>query len=235
MQIIEVSDFGVRSAVVRLRRTGTPMCFVVYPMIHMAEPAFFAAVSRRLRTADVIVTEGIGGDGGFSLLGRALTLSYAVLRFNRRAGLVRQEIDYGSSGADIVRPDATTAEFTAGWRRAPLKQRLYVWMALPVVMVVRLFGGARTVWSRALELNDLPTPLDEAFAEQQPHLHDALVGDRDAMLLQALYRLHEERCDEQIEVAVVYGAGHVPAIVHGLIRYGYRPRSADWLTVATLC
>jgi hypothetical protein len=31
---------------------------------------------------------------------------------------------------------------------------------------------------------------------------------------------------------VVYGAGHVPAVVRALLaRYGYRPRSAEWLTV----
>ncbi|GAA0426467.1 hypothetical protein Aca07nite_31900 [Actinoplanes capillaceus] len=234
MQIIEISDFAVRSAVVRLRRNGSPLCFVVYPMIHMADPAFFAAVSRRLRTADVIVTEGVGGDSGFSLLGRALTLSYSVLRFNRRAGLVRQRIDYQSSNAAIVNPDATATEFGTAWRRAPLQQRMLIWLLLPAVMAVRLFGGTRTIWSRALEVNDLPTTSDEQWVEQYPRLHDALLGDRDEMLLEALYRLHEERHAEQIEVAVVYGAGHVPAIVHGLIRYGYRPRSADWLTVKSL-
>ncbi|GAA1629902.1 hypothetical protein [Actinoplanes couchii] len=59
--------------------------------------------------------------------------------------------------------------------------------------------------------------------------------DRDERLLRTLCRLHEERGGEDIEVAVVYGAGHVAAIVHGLChRYGYRPRSAEWLTVASL-
>jgi hypothetical protein len=51
-------------------------------------------------------------------------------------------------------------------------------------------------------------------------------------LLAALRRPHEERAAEAIEVAVVYGAGHVPAIVTGLMRYGYRPRSGEWLTLA---
>ncbi|NJC65178.1 hypothetical protein HC028_11795 [Planosporangium flavigriseum] len=47
--------------------------------------------------------------------------------------------------------------------------------------------------------------------------------------------MNEERSGEDIEVAVVYGAAHVPAIVQGLMnRYGYRPRSADWLTAADL-
>jgi len=33
-------------------------------------------------------------------------------------------------------------------------------------------------------------------------------------------------------VAVVYGAGHMPGVVHHLATaYGYRPRDAEWLTV----
>jgi hypothetical protein len=63
----------------------------------------------------------------------------------------------------------------------------------------------------------------------------AFGGERDDRLLAALTRLHEQRCGEDIEVAVVYGAAHVPAVVRGLRdRYGYRPRSADWLTLAEL-
>ncbi len=63
----------------------------------------------------------------------------------------------------------------------------------------------------------------------------AFGGERDDRLLAVLSRLHEERSGEDIEVAVVCGAAHVPAIVRGLMdRYGYRPRSADWLTVADL-
>jgi len=86
VQIIEVTDLGVRSAVIRLRRRETPLQFVLYPMIHMAEPAFYAAVTARLKRADVIVVEGVGGGGWRgSLLVSVLTLSYRVLRFNRRA------------------------------------------------------------------------------------------------------------------------------------------------------
>jgi hypothetical protein len=50
-----------------------------------------------------------------------------------------------------------------------------------------------------------------------------------------LCRLHDQRSGEDIEVAVVYGAAHVPVVVRGLMdRYGYRPRSADWLTITDL-
>lgn len=235
MQIIEFTDLGVRSAVIRLRRRGTPMQFVLYPMIHMAQPAFYTAVTRRLKRADVIVAEGVGGGSRPSVLSGALTMSYSVLRFNRRAGLVEQDIDFGALGVPVIEPDVTEDEFTRGWRRMPAVHRMLFWLVLPGVLLVRLFGGTRMVWTRAVEVNDLPSVRDEALADRYPGFGDAMLGDRDQRLLDALTRLHDERQDERIEVAVVYGAAHVPAVVHGLAeRHGYRPASADWLTVADL-
>lgn len=72
------------------------------------------------------------------------------------------------------------------------------------------------------------------LTDWSPNLEAAFGGERDDRLLAALGHLHQERGGEDIEVAVVYGAGHVPAIVRGLNRSGYRPRSADWLTIADL-
>ncbi|HET6214891.1 MAG TPA: hypothetical protein VFE14_18630 [Micromonosporaceae bacterium] len=236
MQIIEVTDLAVRSAVIRLRRKQSPLQFVLYPMIHMARPAFYAAVTSRLKRADVIVAEGVGrGERGRSVLISALTLSYRVLRFNRRARLVRQDIDYASFGVEVLCPDVSRDEFVAGWKRAPLAHRLTMWCVLPVIVIARLFGGTRAIWTRSTEQYDLPSPEDEEAAEQFPEMEAAIDGDRDGRLLAALCRIHEQRGDEDIEVAVVYGAAHIPAVVHGLMdRYGYRARSADWLTVVDL-
>ena len=49
--------------------------------------------------------------------------------------------------------------------------------------------------------------------------------------MRALDTIHQQRSQEPISVAVVYGAGHMPAVVRSLARYGYRASSAEWLTV----
>jgi hypothetical protein len=49
--------------------------------------------------------------------------------------------------------------------------------------------------------------------------------------VRALDTIHQQRSQEPISVAVVYGAGHMPAVVRSLARYGYRASSAEWLTV----
>jgi hypothetical protein len=43
--------------------------------------------------------------------------------------------------------------------------------------------------------------------------------------------IHQQRSQEPISLTVVYGAGHMSALVRYLTRYGYRASSAEWLTL----
>lgn len=231
MQIIEHSMVGTRSAVLRLRSRGAELQFVVFPMIHVASPAFYAAVADRLRRCDLLIVEGVGGR---SALSWALTLTYRVIPANKRSGLVVDNIPYRRLGVPVVNADVTTAELAEGWRAMPWKHRLTVWFMIPLVVVAQFFAGTRRMLSPEVEVNDLPTPHEEAMlaSEFGEHFERLLVGDRDELVLDVLSELVRTRSAERIDVAVVYGAGHVPAIVRGLYqRHGYRPRTADWLTV----
>lgn len=231
MQIIEHSLLGTRSAVLRLRRRDTPLQFLVFPMLHVAGPQFYAAVTERLRRCDVLVVEGIQGR---SVLGWALTLTYRIMPVNRRSGLVVDPIPYASLGVDVINPDVTAAELGRGWQTMPRRYRLMIWCALPFVAVAQFFGGTRRMLSPEVELNDLPSARQERYADDGlgDHFDRTFVGDRDERLLAALSELIRARSSERIDVAIVYGAGHVPAIVRGLAdRHGYRPATAEWLTV----
>ncbi|HEY1484463.1 MAG TPA: hypothetical protein VGF84_00080 [Micromonosporaceae bacterium] len=82
------------------------------------------------------------------------------------------------------------------------------------------------------ELNDLPSSRDEDIADAFPQINDAMLGERDQRLIDALVGLHEEHKHEDITIGIVYGAAHVPAIVAGLeSKLGYFVRRADWVTV----
>lgn len=231
MQIIEHSIVGTRSAVLRLRRRDTQLQFLVFPMIHVASPQFFAAVADRLRGCDLLVVEGITGR---SALISALTLTYRVIPANRRSGLVVDNIPYRSLGVPLVNPDMTAAELHVGWRTMPLRYRLTVWLLVPLVLVAQLFGGRRRLLAPEVEVSDLPSASEEAFADHEfgERFERVLTGDRDDRVLAVLSEIVRTRADERIEVAIVYGAGHVPGIVGGLnALHGYRPRTAEWLTV----
>ena len=58
MQYVESSVIGLRSAVFTLARLATPLRFVVFPMVHVAEPDFYRQVAERAGECDLIVAEG---------------------------------------------------------------------------------------------------------------------------------------------------------------------------------
>ena len=90
----------------------------------------------------------------------------------------------------------------------------------------------RRVLARYANLDDLPDQIQSQVRDQAGELEDLLVDRRDGLLVSTLDTIHSEHRTEPMTVAVVYGAGHMPAVVHHLAgRYGYRPREAQWLTV----
>jgi hypothetical protein len=230
MQIIEVSIMGVRSAVLSLKRPDTLMQIVLFPMLHLATPDFYNSVMSSLRDCQFVVAEGIRGK---SVTGSVLTLSYRLLRRNRKLGLVVQKLDLDSLGVPIINPDMTAAKFENRWRQAvPAFQRLMMWFAAPLFALGMLLFGTRRMLSRHLALDDLPTREQEIEREAFEHMDKVMVGERDALLLDALISIHGERSSEPVRIGVVHGAGHMPGIAAALqARLGYRIRSAEWLTV----
>ncbi|MFJ6574302.1 hypothetical protein ACIQNU_43670 [Streptomyces sp. NPDC091292] len=229
MQIIEVTGYAVRSAVITMRRAGTPLEFVIFPMLHVASPAFYSQVRIRLRGCDLIVLEGIRGK---SVRVRALTLAYRFAPRRRSSGLQEQRDDLLlPEGVPVINPDVTAAEAIADLKTLPRWMYLLLMIGAPVMGLVFALRGPRAFLDNDVMVEDLPSTLEAELTADSPVGH-AMTDRRDRRLLDALGEIHAERAGEPVRVAVVYGAGHVPAVVAGLRdRYGYRAREAEWLTV----
>ncbi|GAA1563987.1 MULTISPECIES: hypothetical protein [Kribbella] len=226
MQIVENSIVGTRSAVLRLtRRAGGPE-IVVYPMLHVAEPQFYREVEARLRASDLLVVEGITGE---STAVEGLTMTYRVMPAAAESGLVEDDIPYGDLGVPFLTPDLTGAEFQQGFQELPWQTKALTWAAVPAVSIGHFLAGRRALLSRNIEVNDLPTRQEELRGEQWDRFVDLILDRRDGRAVEALAAVVRERGDEDIEVAVVYGAAHVPGILRGLYKLGYRVVEAEWL------
>ncbi len=224
MQIIDTGVMGTRSAILRLRRNGSRLNFLIFPMMHIASPRFYKEVRRRLGACEVVVAEGITSP---SVVVSALTLTYRIIPANRRSGLVEQDIDYRALGVEVIYPDISGEEFDRGWRAMPFWMRVVLWCSLPFVTIAQLVGGRRRLLAPDVVLED-----GEPDVELPEELAAVLGGERDERLFAALAELHEKRSHERIDVAIVYGAQHVPVLVHRLAAtLGYRPTSADWITM----
>ncbi|RKE23026.1 hypothetical protein [Streptomyces sp. TLI_171] len=232
MQFIEVTALaGVRSAVTVFRRRGSMVTFVLYPMVHLGEPQFYAKVQARLRTAGLVVVEGVDTARTGA---RALTSSYQ-LAASRRLGLVEQRLDYRALGVPVLRPDLDAAQVAAGWRRVPRVLRLALIVFSPLYGLWLRFFGSRRALARNLAVDDLSLEEERlrTAGTAADRLDELVLDQRDQLLLEALQELHRRPLDSPLEVAVVYGAGHMPPVVRGLLRLGYRPSDGEWLTVFT--
>jgi hypothetical protein len=239
MQIIEYSVIGTRSAVLRMRRTGTGLEFVIFPMLHVASPEFYHQVTKRLRQCDLIVVEGIGGGDGDarslrgSMLVSALTLTYRVMPWLHRGRLVEDPIRYRSLGVPLVCPDVSTSDIAKTFAGTRWAFRIMLFLMVPVVAILNLVGGHRHLLSPSVEVNDLPSADDEEFAESEfgEQFEDMVGGDRDDRVMATLGELARSRGNERIDVGVVYGAGHAAKIVDTLHKLGYRLRPSEWIMV----
>jgi hypothetical protein len=232
MQLVESDGDQLRVAELRLRRRGSPLEFLLFPMIHIGSPEFYAEVDRRLAAVDLIVAEGVGP----SRTTDVLTSTYRSL-VGGRSGLVVQGRPGAGSGVPVINPDSGGAEFEERWRTVPAWQRGVTWVgARSLTAAVRVFGPDAVLpfvlrelqdWS----LDDLPTNeevLDESFAD----VGRVVLDERDDRLMGALHQIVETRSRDTATVAVVYGADHLRAVTRELSRcYRYRVRAGEWLTV----
>jgi len=223
MQLTEVSVLGVRSAVVRLRRPRTRLRFVLFPMVHFGRPEFYAQVAERLAGCHLIVAEGADAA---SSTGLAYAIALRITGQSAGRALVHQDIDFRALGVPTLWPDGPVYRRVRWWRM-PLPEWLGVAFLVPLLVVTMAVGGRNWLLRQRLEISD-----DTQVRFFLRFLHNALIRERDAELLATLCEIHTARSAEPIDVAVVYGAAHLPAVVQGLnARFGYRATSGDWLTV----
>jgi hypothetical protein len=229
MDIIDVSGMGVQSAVIELRRKGTPCRFTIYPMIHLGEASFYREVSARLATHDLIVNEGIIGPSPTTSY---LTQVYRSKTLQSRLGLQVQPSDLHDVGVPVVTPDMTGPEFERRWRKIGLPERAMWYTMVPAVRLYLDVFASRELLARELQLDSDTLAIEEPTGLE---LVEIIADQRDVLLCEAATRIHAERCAEDINVAVVYGAAHVaPLVAHLRARHGYIPRSGEWLRVFSL-
>jgi hypothetical protein len=222
VQITEVSVVGVRSSVLVFQRRGTPLRFVLIPTIHIGQRNYYQKIADRLSRCQLIVAEG---DDGPSSTGSAYAIALRLSRQKRGGTLVHQDINYEALGVPVMWPDdlrPTGRRQGLGW---------WGWLDLvvlvPFLVITMAVGGRNWLLRQSFEVSDSSEP-----RLRWSLMTKALLEKRDQFLVNTLTKIDQERHDEAIDVGVVYGAAHFPAIVRVLSdRLGYHPqRGGDWLT-----
>lgn len=219
MQFIEASIIGLRSAVITLRhRTAKPR-FMIFPMVHVGEQAFYDEVAARARQCQLIVAEGAPS---------RFAPAQAWMARIRRDRMVDQlnALDLEALGVPVrwEVPDISRSPTRS------LRDRLNDPAAAVALKLLGRYGSPLDV-----------SGVDQADAHDWDG-EDSFLGRilarsvlyrRDEQLIRVLSEIHRDRSTEPGTVAVVYGAAHAPAAVGhltGTLRYYVE--HAEWLTVA---
>jgi hypothetical protein len=219
MQFIESSIVGVRSAVLTLARRASPMRFVLFPMVHVAERSFYEDVTARLPGCALIVAEG-AGSGAAPIQRRA-----ARIRFD---DLVDQSaaLDLESLGIPVWWEWAVPGSVSPAQR---------------LTMAARDLSGTVTgrVFGRYRDPRGAPNLDESDFRDDRREggrftlrRRERILDRRDEHLTRRLTRVHGEHSHRPISVAVVYGAAHMPAVVdHLRAEFRYFVKTSEWLVV----
>ena len=225
MQLVEVSEIGVRAAIVRLVSPNAKLVWLMFPMIHLGEREYYAEVERRMADCDLVLAEGID-----SRIVSALTASYRNMAGLRDA--VVQPDPISTSSAEVVNADISGAEFDEAWKQMPFAMRMAVPLLSPLYGLWVRYTASPESWHRNLETSDLPDDLDLELQVRLPHFFDLIFGRRDRHLFEQIEVVQGKWSGEDRVVGVAWGAGHIGAVVHHLSsRWGYFGQSADWITV----
>jgi hypothetical protein len=233
MQFIEKNSFNIRSAVYRLGREDDQIEFILFPMIHIGEKAYYEEVQRRLAECDLIFLEGVK-----SKRASLLVYSYEVVGKIKRLDLVTQKALRLSHNLreKVFNPDIGTVEFDAGWSNIPLSTRVLLSLTLPFYVIYLYLWGTRNLLAENIALEDLASR--EEIIQQDENfdkLEDLIVDQRDQKLIDAIEKFRSQNNGEKKLVGIVYGARHMRTVTNFLLReLGYSVINAQWVTVFNL-
>ena len=228
MQIIESSVIGVRSAVFSLECDDDGLRFTLFPMIHVGEPAFYEDVERRLENCDVILCEGVK-----SPTVSLLTLSYRFFAPNERLGLVLQSVMKLEQLHDrVVHADVSGDAFERRWSKLPFLWRHALPLIAPAYGLYLRYFGTRALLARHCAFSYRKTAEEVLEGEDIRAVKGVLLGWRDRHLIGVIDQLRAKHRGTGAHIGVVYGAGHMRAVIRHLVRdCRYRIAGSEWVKV----
>lgn len=230
MNIIDNGPLGVRTAVLRMVSQQDGCTYVLYPMVHIGEARFYRDVVHELAGHDHILIEGVRHP-----LINTMTSMYGKVAASPRFRLAVQTIMAAGLQPlkDRIRNiDAPSELFQAWWRQQPLVNRLF----LPALVRLAFwhmakFGNRRSM-ARRMALDLAPTRDSIFRMGNELEFTKLIVHRRDEHIVKKLDEFHEALRGTTCTVGILFGAGHMRAIVRHLIdRRGYHVAQGRWLTI----
>ncbi|UZD91158.1 hypothetical protein [Cognatishimia activa] len=222
MQFLEWSVVGLRSAKYELVNVERGITITIFPMVHIAEQAFYDAVYTDAAEHDLVILEGIG-----SKVATRITRSYRWLKPEKLGMVVQPKFPKGN--AQTILGDLPGEDFDAIWNEAPLRTRVLLELGAGVLGIWKRLTARRSSIGRKLNSNDLKDrDWIMSWNEEVAAVFSALSETRDMHLQKTIFEVLDDA--EPIQsIAVIFGAAHMGPLVHCLSKNGFNVSSSDWL------
>lgn len=224
MQFIESSIIGIRSAVTTLTHQTTPLKFVLFPMVHVAEQQFYDEVQARARLCQLLVAEGIPS-------GYAPAQEW-MARHRWDHHLVDQIVGLRLETLGVpIRWEAMPDDRPKSPREQFMNRATDI-AGAATIGLARMF-----IDPRILPSVDQAEAYDESAENMTGDWFDRMFEhhiktSRDARLIRLLDEIHRDNAARSMTAGVVFGGAHMPAVASHLCgQLGYVATSAEWLTV----
>jgi hypothetical protein len=228
MQIIESTPFGLRSAIWTMSSKKMAPRIHIFPMIHLADKAFFDFVKVQALKCDLILTEGVKSKSA-----PIIASAYSFAGKSKRLNLSVQPKIISDKCLNI---DISETEFDASFSAMTLKTRFLILTLAPLYgLCLKFFASRHYIATRQgieieksrNEILEDSSDWDEAF--------ELLVDKRDKIIIRNIRKILVEKRSDTDDIAIVYGAEHMRAILHYLINAEeYQVVSSQWVDVIKL-
>jgi hypothetical protein len=227
MQIVECSMMGVRAARQVMQSPDKEVSVTLFPMIHIGQQDFYRQVHADALQHDVVLVEGVR-----SPITRLVTSSYRWIDKEKLGLIVQPRIAVAGGQPRIVHADLSGEEFHEEWAKLPFWLKIAVIVIAPLVGIHRRLFATRESLAKAMEREDLLTS-DEIlnFDPRFNALRRTILDVRDQRLIQKLSEELDRSPKRPRTIAIVYGAGHMRAVLTELKRRSFRTAGATWQMV----
>jgi len=231
MQILENSVLGLRAAQLRFANKELAVSVSLFPMVHIGDPEFFQTVYKDAFSHDVVLVEGVE-----SPVVKRITTSYRWINKTGLGLIIQPKYPAVETvKAQIVHADLSLEEFHEEWRKILLKLRAAALLLSPILGLKRRFFATRASLSEGMSMDDLESrddilSWDPTFAA----LDHCILGARDARLVETLKAQISRSSHKDQQIAIVYGAAHMRAVLGELKRQKFMFVESHWQTIFSL-
>lgn len=227
MQFLESSALGLRAAIYELKSPRSDMEFLVFPMVHIGDPKYYALIKSYLMSCDYLVYEGVRSKKVW-----LMTQSYKIITRKKSLNLVTQKeaLNIKELPVNLIHGDVTNREFNSAWKNIPFYYKSLLLVIAPLYGIYSYLTSTRESIAKGHTVDDNTAfdnlPTNKASIAQR----EAIRVSRDKQLIRTVEEHINKLGHTKSRTAIIYGANHIPAVMYFLTQEcNYKVKNSEWI------